>query len=274
MDFNFSVSNAPPAAPTKIAAKKDKHQKFLNRHRRKRDTKSAAPKASEPRPQIGNAAAKRKGDMSNQEADREGKSNQARVPTKSSPPPSVERSVSGRSSSSLRAAVAPAEQQQRPKMATALTEGCSSAKAPAPANVSKMADFARAHQPPVDAGNGSRRKPMRATDEEYATFHLSAADLSANAHRVPKESKASTHIFDSGSFASLGVHPKLVTLLGSPRGAGGLGLERPTQVQRLAISTLLQGKSAYIKSQTGSGKTLAYLLPLVHCLASGPRSSR
>ena len=41
------------------------------------------------------------------------------------------------------------------------------------------------------------------------------------------------------------------------------GLRRTTEIQRLAIPTLVAGKNAAILAETGSGKTFAYLLPIL-----------
>uniref|UniRef100_A0A8B9EEY4 RNA helicase n=1 Tax=Anser cygnoides TaxID=8845 RepID=A0A8B9EEY4_ANSCY len=71
------------------------------------------------------------------------------------------------------------------------------------------------------------------------------------------------------SFAEMGLQPALLTALQS------LEVGRPTAVQRLAIPTLLRGRSALCAAETGSGKTLAYLLPLLDRLlekkAAAPR---
>ena len=101
---------------------------------------------------------------------------------------------------------------------------------------------------------GSRKRPSRSSDEAYATYHLSAADLSVHAKEEPVASKKSSHLFDATTFASMAIHPKLIQVVVGPRENGGLGLERPTMVQRKTVPSLLLGKSTFIKSQTGSGK--------------------
>ena len=125
------------------------------------------------------------------------------------------------------------------------------------------------------ARQGSRKNPERASDAVYAQHHLSASSLSVDTRVNPMESHKSQHIFVGDTFESLALHPKLVSLLSSPRSEGGLGLSRPTRVQSKAVGTLISGSSVFIKAQTGSGKTLAYLLPLVQRLQSLPdRPSR
>ena len=70
-----------------------------------------------------------------------------------------------------------------------------------------------------------------------------------------------------GSFESLSILPQLAALLQSPK----FGLKRPTPVQKLSISHLMNSalhNDTILQAQTGSGKTLAYLLPLVQDLLS------
>lgn len=50
-----------------------------------------------------------------------------------------------------------------------------------------------------------------------------------------------------------------------------LGFTKPTEVQRKAIPTALQGHDMLVQAQTGSGKTLAFILPMVAALKSSGR---
>jgi len=50
-----------------------------------------------------------------------------------------------------------------------------------------------------------------------------------------------------------------------------LGFTRPTEVQRKAIPTALQGHDMLVQAQTGSGKTMAFVLPMVSALKSTER---
>ncbi|KAG2501843.1 hypothetical protein HYH03_000341 [Edaphochlamys debaryana] len=60
------------------------------------------------------------------------------------------------------------------------------------------------------------------------------------------------------NFHQLGLQPQLLSAL------EGLGFDEPTDIQAMAIPTLLtQPGNYFLASHTGSGKTLAYLLPLV-----------
>ena len=63
------------------------------------------------------------------------------------------------------------------------------------------------------------------------------------------------------TFKSFKLLPEIVTALES-----SLGFISPTPIQRLAIPSLIKGKSALLAAQTGTGKTLAYSVPLIHRL--------
>src|ERR1700730_9328396 len=72
------------------------------------------------------------------------------------------------------------------------------------------------------------------------------------------------------SFAELGVHPRLVTVLAA-RGIFG-----PFAIQSRAIPDALAGRDVLGRAQTGSGKTLAFGLPLLTRLAASmpPRQQK
>ncbi|KAJ9118255.1 hypothetical protein QFC22_004166 [Naganishia vaughanmartiniae] len=97
---------------------------------------------------------------------------------------------------------------------------------------------------------------------------------------------------DTSTFDGLGLDPLLIRHL-----KGKMSIERPTRIQRVALSGLLdptplttktppgdfsltpyfendpiRNRDAFIQSQTGSGKTLAYLLPILQTLL--PLASR
>ena len=65
----------------------------------------------------------------------------------------------------------------------------------------------------------------------------------------------------SGGWESLQVPPWLADR------AERLGFRIPTQVQRNALETVMNGRDTVIRSPTGSGKTLAYLMPMLSLLS-------
>ena len=69
---------------------------------------------------------------------------------------------------------------------------------------------------------------------------------------------------NGGDFASLGVHPWLVSSLKA------MAITRPTQIQRACIPQLLSGKDCIGGSRTGSGKTVAFAVPMLQKWAEDP----
>ncbi|HEV7501283.1 MAG TPA: DEAD/DEAH box helicase [Vicinamibacteria bacterium] len=70
---------------------------------------------------------------------------------------------------------------------------------------------------------------------------------------------------NEGSFADLGLGPRLVSVLEE------LGYEEPTPIQRDAIPPLLAGRDIVGQAGTGTGKTAAFALPLLQrALGDGP----
>uniref|UniRef100_A0A0B6ZDY2 RNA helicase n=1 Tax=Arion vulgaris TaxID=1028688 RepID=A0A0B6ZDY2_9EUPU len=65
---------------------------------------------------------------------------------------------------------------------------------------------------------------------------------------------------DMLSFHELGINERLCA------GLQELGFERPTEIQKLAIPSLLRGENAICAAETGSGKTLAYLLSAIELI--------
>ncbi len=53
-----------------------------------------------------------------------------------------------------------------------------------------------------------------------------------------------------------------------------MGIDEPSQIQRLAIPAILAGGNFVASSQTGSGKTIAYLVPLIELITSNNDSQR
>ncbi|KAF5393391.1 hypothetical protein D9757_000731 [Collybiopsis confluens] len=69
---------------------------------------------------------------------------------------------------------------------------------------------------------------------------------------------------DDSSFTGLGLNPLLSAHLISK-----MGIEKPTSIQRAALSATLSDspeRDFFIQSQTGSGKTLSFLLPIIQDL--------
>ncbi|KAI0480135.1 DEAD-domain-containing protein [Xylariaceae sp. FL0804] len=70
----------------------------------------------------------------------------------------------------------------------------------------------------------------------------------------------------STSFDALGLRPWLVQSLGNMK------IRNPTDVQRLTIPPILEGRDVIGTSRTGSGKTVAFTAPILQLLAQDPSS--
>lgn len=46
----------------------------------------------------------------------------------------------------------------------------------------------------------------------------------------------------------------------------GMGLAKPTQIQRLSTNPILRGRNCVIAAETGSGKTISYLAPIIQMI--------
>ncbi|MGD0220491.1 MAG: DEAD/DEAH box helicase, partial [Acidimicrobiales bacterium] len=62
---------------------------------------------------------------------------------------------------------------------------------------------------------------------------------------------------ETPTFAELGVDARLVAALGAT------GIERPFEIQTLAIPDAIAGRDVCGKAKTGSGKTIAFGLPML-----------
>ncbi|CCI50149.1 unnamed protein product [Albugo candida] len=110
---------------------------------------------------------------------------------------------------------------------------------------------------------GTRRNPRPRVQKAIAT------SVVQNVLIEPQSMNTSDQIFASEcTFDALHLDPRLVQILVSPIEAKGFAFKRPTKVQKLSISHVLQKKDVLVKSETGSGKTLAYLLPIIQTLQS------
>ncbi|KAL8045338.1 hypothetical protein ABFX02_08G107000 [Erythranthe guttata] len=74
------------------------------------------------------------------------------------------------------------------------------------------------------------------------------------------KSKATSDFFSRKSFKELGCNDNVIESLRS------LQYTRPSHIQAMAFTPVLDEKSCIIADQSGSGKTLAYLLPIVQRL--------
>lgn len=91
--------------------------------------------------------------------------------------------------------------------------------------------------------------------------------LFANNPKIPKVdcddvTPLSENVFSKTSFASLNLHPFMVSNLEK------MNITKLTAVQKKAIPIIMQGKDILVKSQTGSGKTMSYAIPIVQELQS------
>nr|XP_004670783.2 probable ATP-dependent RNA helicase DDX28 [Jaculus jaculus] len=84
--------------------------------------------------------------------------------------------------------------------------------------------------------------------------------------RVRQEAPALCNPSSQGSFAHLGLEPRVLRALeeAAPQ------VIRPTTVQSSTIPPILRGHHVVCAAETGSGKTLSYLLPLFQLLLSRP----
>ncbi|CAM9163271.1 unnamed protein product [Phaeothamnion confervicola] len=68
------------------------------------------------------------------------------------------------------------------------------------------------------------------------------------------------HFYSAKALADIGTDEA------ARRALADLGITRPSKIQAIAYSAVLEGHHCVVADQTGSGKTLAYLLPLVQRL--------
>lgn len=126
--------------------------------------------------------------------------------------------------------------------------------------------------------------PARGNTKTEVDLESDAAANTRNASNAPLAGGSVRG--DTTTFAGLGLDPLLIRHL-----KGKMSIERPTRIQRVALSGLLdptpltahvpagdfsltpyfaqdpnKARDAFIQSQTGSGKTLSYLLPILQTL--------
>eukprot|EP01102_Stenamoeba_stenopodia_P022423 TRINITY_DN9335_c0_g1_i1.p1 TRINITY_DN9335_c0_g1~~TRINITY_DN9335_c0_g1_i1.p1 ORF type:complete len:713 (-),score=195.68 TRINITY_DN9335_c0_g1_i1:13-2079(-) len=95
-------------------------------------------------------------------------------------------------------------------------------------------------------------------DEDEAPSKISPSETEEKV-KTKKQKKVSSSGADS-SFEGLGLHPSLVS------GLAKMKIKTPTEVQSLAMPSIMKKQHVIFASSTGSGKTLAYLLPVMHLL--------
>ncbi|XP_078439261.1 RH39 [Wolffia australiana] len=108
--------------------------------------------------------------------------------------------------------------------------------------------------------------------EKLRSRHLKDAGISPNPRKSTRSSlqnrSESSDSKKSGeekarvpaSFSELGLSEELMAALEE------MGISAPTEIQRVGIPGVLEGKSVVLGSHTGSGKTLTYMLPLVQLI--------
>src|SRR5215213_7267409 len=69
-------------------------------------------------------------------------------------------------------------------------------------------------------------------------------------------------IEDGAGFLGLGLDERLVSALSA------LGYEEPTDIQRAAIPSLIEGRDVLAEAPTGTGKTAAFALPMIQRLGA------
>lgn len=87
-----------------------------------------------------------------------------------------------------------------------------------------------------------------------------ATNIPSTLPQSPSQVPPLSPLFDSKSFASLGLSPQLSTALASQ------SITHPTGIQSRAIPAILGHIDVILGAATGSGKTLAYLLPVIQML--------
>lgn len=105
--------------------------------------------------------------------------------------------------------------------------------------------------------------------DDFPLFASSGRPASVTSRTVPVETSIDIHKDREKSalsegFSRLGLDDWLVDAL------AGLGIHRPTSVQKECIPEILSGKDVLAAAKTGSGKTAAFALPILHLLARNP----
>jgi len=70
--------------------------------------------------------------------------------------------------------------------------------------------------------------------------------------------KSGNELIANSTFESMGLKDELI------KGMYGMGFEKPTLIQNLAVPQIIKGKDAAFQSKSGTGKTIAFALGAVH----------
>ncbi|KAF2455843.1 P-loop containing nucleoside triphosphate hydrolase protein [Lineolata rhizophorae] len=103
--------------------------------------------------------------------------------------------------------------------------------------------------------NGLSRKRRKLPPERSSSDEESRPEPKPAPSRIKAE---------NATFASLGVHPWLVSSLSA------MEIRRPTGIQKGCIPEILNGKDCIGGSRTGSGKTVAFAVPMLQRWAEDP----
>ncbi|KAH0556232.1 putative RNA helicase [Trichoglossum hirsutum] len=113
----------------------------------------------------------------------------------------------------------------------------------------------------------NKRKRSSPTPPKVATQTPALSRVHAGvgiAANVPTPQSTAADLASRDTFASLGVHPWLVSSLMA------MAITRPSKIQRGCIPKILEGRDCIGGSRTGSGKTIAFAVPILQKWAEDP----
>eukprot|EP01138_Halocafeteria_seosinensis_P004960 gb/GECG01005072.1/.p1 GENE.gb/GECG01005072.1/~~gb/GECG01005072.1/.p1 ORF type:complete len:846 (+),score=125.55 gb/GECG01005072.1/:1-2538(+) len=147
----------------------------------------------------------------------------------------------------------------------------------------------------------SRKHPQRTAPQKVSILNGPSSSGKSQSNSATRQQKADSYarIFSAETFDQLPLHKSLILQLtvGGPtrhketsHGEGqddnhgsddekksnqkGLGFERPTNAQVMAIPHMVSGHDVLLKSETGSGKTLTFLCPVLSDLLQNGATQR
>jgi len=118
-------------------------------------------------------------------------------------------------------------------------------------------------------GQGVKRKSVQEHEEDEPKKRKDEGIISSLFRKNPvipdvvssEVTEITDLVFTGKTFKELPLHPYLISNLEEKQ-----GFKEMTEIQRLGIPVIMNGKDSLIKSQTGSGKTLAYAVPIIQAL--------